>query len=271
MPDEKWVECIHKEIDGLNSPEESSNLRSYLKSHPEEQKLYDDLMHLTGLMKNVVREDQSPKLRDNILKEIPYNMYPHYKLSFTASLVNKVTDLLTPGPALKLSLQYAAAFAAGFVLCMMLFFAYEHKVHQNLFTDSTYMQGAMGVPADPGPFEEADRADIDLPSVRGEIKIYYSTNLVQARLDLQSAGTVEAEIGFDKNDLAFSGWRQLETSVNSHIESDDNKVRLSHDGHQNYWLIFANKTPDVSRLTLKLYKEGSTAYEASFQTGARPK
>lgn len=268
MPEEKWIECIHKEIDGLNSPEESSRLRTYLVDHPEEQRLFDDLMHLTGLMKHVCVEDPSPALKSRIINEIPYNRYPHYKLSYSETLIKNIRHGFTTGDSLRMSLRYASAFAAGFVICMMMFFAYENKVHQNFVTDSTYLQGAMGLPAELGPFEEADRAAIDLPSVRGEFKIYYNRDFIQARLELKSAGTVEAEILFDENDLSFSGWRLLGTPETCQMTAGVNKISLNHDGDRSYWLIFTNKTPNLSKLTLKLREAGSISYEAGFLTGA---
>lgn len=267
MPEKKWVETIHKEIDGLNSTEESSKLKVYLVDHPEENKLYLELLHLSTLIKNVETPDPSPALKKNILSTIPYNLYPKREMSFTVSLIQKLRDLHPVISVPKLNLRYASAFAVGFVFSMILFFVYQSILHPNMAPDSTYLQGTIGLSEERAHFLETDKADIRLPGLKGGLQIFCSKDIIQAALEISSTKPVEVVVGFDKNNLVFDGFRFQAPAEQSKMTIDVSEVTITHAGDQSYWMFFNNKAHVTSTLQFKIFCEGSLIYEAHLKAG----
>ncbi len=76
MIDERTVELIHREIDGLNTPEETSMLRSRLPEDPEAQELYEDLVKLGAILKTVAPAEPPGYLKTSILNTIPFRPQP---------------------------------------------------------------------------------------------------------------------------------------------------------------------------------------------------
>jgi len=75
MITEKQIELIHREIDKLNSAEESRAFQEMLSVNPEVKELYDELHTLSGMLNSVQPVEPSPNLKKLVLNSIDAGRY----------------------------------------------------------------------------------------------------------------------------------------------------------------------------------------------------
>ena len=84
MIDDREMELIHGEIDGVNSPEESVRAQMLINSNPEARALYDDLRQLAGLLRPGAGEELPRSLHNRIMNALPRGLHAPRKSGFAA-------------------------------------------------------------------------------------------------------------------------------------------------------------------------------------------
>ena len=144
MIDTKYIEHINKEIDGLNTPEESIALREYLSDNPEAQKLFDELMEISRMLESVPPIEPSQNLKKYILNDpvtqhyVPRNNnIGHFFLSFVNN-INPLTLFLNLQESVMKKQKYVlAAIVVAIVFVGYMSFFYP-------WPSSSDVQGTIG-------------------------------------------------------------------------------------------------------------------------------
>ena len=107
MIDEKYIELMNKEIDGLNTPQESAELKSYLKDEPEAQKQFNNLLDVSKSLEQLEEIEPSPELKKSIINSINWKKY---------STKEKKRRSFLGFTQLKFNVKYAYVFTCGLIL-----------------------------------------------------------------------------------------------------------------------------------------------------------
>ncbi|MCU0643870.1 MAG: hypothetical protein MUC94_06380 [bacterium] len=155
MIDEKYIELMNKEIDGVITKSEQERLHNYLSANSEAQKLYNDLRQTSELLSKIPRVEPSPNIKKYVMNSIDLNRYS--KATKPGRLKALVSNLLIkPTPKL------AYAFALGILVGILVYSALLENVISKRGTDVADFYGTIGIDEKAG-FKTIQSMPIALP------------------------------------------------------------------------------------------------------------
>jgi hypothetical protein len=251
------LELINREIDGLNSPKETEELRGYLAHDHEATLLYDDLKRVSAILDGAEPVEPPRNLRANILNSIDLKRYAEKRR------LNLVVTVLNFLPQ-RGSLRYALVFTFGIVLGVVIYGLLSDLGKQGP-VENTTLFGTMRLDRATEAFDPADNAEISLQSVQGSISTKHGKGLVSVELALQSQQEVETVLQFDPHALSFVGLQQLDYTGNA-IDIGGNAVHMRNNGDSKHILFFNEKAQSPRPLDFKILSSGSLVYEKALST-----
>lgn len=266
MIEKTYVDLINKEIDGVNSQEDSDKLKSYLAENPEAQDLYNDLLSVSSMLDKIDQIEPSPTLRRDILESLPQKKYATKEKKDPLEGTGNVLKSLLPFQTVKFNFRYAYAFSAGLILGITILFLFVDKIYQKTDLDISDLYGTMMHPGTSESLETADHAEINLDQVQGEIHLKYSEEIVLAELDLNTEREIEIVFEFDEHDISFNSFARLNNNENN-LNIGKNRLRLSNIGDNKYIIIFHDKTESITPMNVKIFSSGDLLYERDISTG----
>ena len=97
MIDTKYIELIHREIDGLNSAHESAELQRFISSSHEAKDLYDELVAVSHMLHEIRSVDPSPNVKKIILNSIDTSRYTAINKQSVSHLISLTITNLQEG------------------------------------------------------------------------------------------------------------------------------------------------------------------------------
>lgn len=250
MIDERYIELMNGEIDGVNSPEESAEWRDYLDTHAEARRCYNDLCQLAGMFDQTKELEPPRELRERILLSISTRERetepPGFIGTITAPFRNK--------PRRKL----AFAFCAGAVIGICLFFIFTRITPIGTPGDFEGLTGTLRI--DPGVrVLIAEPVDFDLNEVTGHARISYTDERILAELELSSKSEIEVIFHYEK-DIHLEGLTV--SGPGSHTtETKEEETRLLHNGDRDYVFVFRNYMRAKPPINIRILAGGDQLFE----------
>ena len=96
MNEEKFIDLINKEIDGIISAQEKKGLMEYLEKNPEAKQKYQDLVDSTKYLDKLDEVEPPEELKSRIMNSIDFNRYTAKKKKKYIIKFPSVDFLLTP-------------------------------------------------------------------------------------------------------------------------------------------------------------------------------
>jgi hypothetical protein len=254
------LELINREIDGLNSPKESEELSEHLSRDHEAALLFEDLNRVSTILDGAEPVEAPRNLRANILNSIDPKRYAEKRR------LNPLTTLVNFLPQ-RGSLRYALVFTFGIVLGVVIYGLLSDMGKQSS-VESTTLYGTMRLDRASESFEPADNAEINLQNVQGSVSTKHGKGLVSVELALQSQQEVETVLQFDPHSLSFVGLQQLDYTGNP-IDIGGNAVHVRNIGDNKYVLFFSEKAQSSRPMDFKILSAGSLVYEKALSTGKK--
>jgi hypothetical protein len=256
--DNRVLELINREIDRLNSPKESEELRGYLAHDHDATLLYEDLKRVSAILGGAEPVEPPRNLRANILNSIDPKRYAQKRR------LNALTTLVNFLPQ-RGSLRYSLVFTLGIVLGIVIYGLLSDLGKQES-VESTTLYGTMRLDRAAEAFEPADNAEINLQTVQGSVSTKHGKGLVSVELALQSQQEVETVLQFDPHSLTLVGLQQLDYTGNP-IDIGGNAVHVWNIGDNKYLFFFNEKAQSPKPVDLKILSSGSLVYEKALSTG----
>jgi hypothetical protein len=257
MIEKRYIELINGEIDGVNTPEESSELRRYFDTHPEAQRYYDELKELGRTFSEMNDLDPPGELREAILASVASRSRKPKRESYLA----RIREWLAP-PARP---RYALAFVTGVLVGFCVFAVSSVVMLRGTDGQIDRLYGTLATEGDAASILSSECIPFDLPELYGGACIEHSTAVVQANLDLSSEE--EIHVVFEYDDLLeFEGLRALDESEHTmHVEG--NRAELTHLGECDYVLVFRDGRSSGSPIHLSVTAEDGLIFEKSIVPG----
>ncbi len=235
---EKYAELMQTAVDGEASPEQLSELKEYLASHPEAQVEYGAFAKLTGILNQVEAIETPSDLHANIMKALP-------RERSTANIGSWRDRWHLRFPLV----QYGYALAAGLVLGAVL----TGVTLKNLSPeDKTDVYGTIA-PA-------TQTIKVAGPNVSGTVELRRSGDSERAVFELNSSQPVEIEVKLGERGLGLAGFRQEPTAISS-LEARDGNVRFRSEGRQHSTLLLTGAKPGSLGISVAFYVEGKLVQE----------
>lgn len=253
MIDDHTLELINREIDGLNSSEETALLQGCLRKDPPAQELYDDLVKLGSMLKTVTTAEPPRYLKTAILNSIQYRR-PQEPRRVRISGIGEFFR------SLKLTPARALTFAAGLALGIIAFTFIPGKGLDDRTGELSNLYGTMMFSDLVAALPVSDQKTFDLGDVQATATLKSSKTLVLAELHFKSRGEVQIGLEYDENAMDFSSFGRVNSSPNS-LTIDRNAVRLRSNGENYYVVAFNRKSLRGFPLRYTVYRSDSPVYD----------
>ncbi len=257
MIDKKYLVLIHKKIDNSIAPEELTDLMSYLSVTPEAQRLLDELTKVSMMLKQVEGVEPPTHLKHDVMLQVRSIHETH---PWRVSWFRRIFGVAEPRPAVKYTLCVAGGILVGFLLFAIMPETFVKRGQ----TELDKMRGSM-VLGPEGNLEIAERKEIGLHGIRGEVVTRFGRGVVTAELSVNAPGAAEVRLQYDSLALVFTGFVQS-SAHHQELSASRNEIRLLHHGTNQYIFTFDKTKSAESNLKIRLVSaEG--LFEDSLSTG----
>ena len=252
MIDSMFSELINRAIDKDLSREELEKLNEYLSNNPEAKKYYNRCLHMKNLLDKAEEVEPDPSLKNNILYTIKHR---HSQVTEKEGILQKILKRFE----YRVQLKYAFFFAAGIVFgLLILTFVGDlgGKYHDKSDFIGTLLMNEKG-----DELKTADNFKFEKNDILGESVLKFSDKYIVQQINISSLENVDISLQYNKDELSFAGFKQLENVKNT-IKIEEDFLEMRNNGHNNYVIIFKKlKKSSLSGIKFKISGSGVTLFE----------
>lgn len=192
--DERYIELMNKEIDGLNTPSESHELQTYLDGNRDAKEYFEGLQRTANALQGVEEQEPPSYLRNHILNSIKFAATATTTRSdWVGRLVETVQS--------RSFRRYSLVFASG--LCIgVLFFVLANPWRENV-EDTSKLSGSMALFPDLSSLKMIDSILVGGEGVEGVFRTYRTEGRIFVETELKSPDRLRVELNSDPAELAF--------------------------------------------------------------------
>ena len=232
-------ELMHREIDGLNSADESARLSEYLKAHPEYAQMYDELRDLSSMLNAV--EDLTPRkhLAAKIMKSVQ-------ERSASRNASPSAFEFLR-----SLTMRPVMTFAAGLALGCLLIVSLSRYAGDSS-ADAKHLLGAF---VDRNSLDEMNivgTTPVTGVGVEGAITAKRSATMILVNVSMLSSGETTLRMKYNVNEMRFKGFVDVRNGSTTAAHVDAGELRCTFTGEHAYAVIFDITGPGSSALGLEI-------------------
>ena len=209
MIDKFYIDLMNKKIDGLNSSEESENIKKFLKTNEEARNYFEELLNLSGLLDGLEEIRLDSKIKANAFEKIKSSYYD-YSIEVNAKYkeLGKIRSLrIYP-----IKLREIAFLAAGLLLAFTLYpFAQNltgMKSDNLVNLTGTFTKNREGTAAD---FNR--KTTLNFESGFAQINVFQSGKNLLLRIDSASEKVVDLRLNVDHTILRFDTFHNVDEKV----------------------------------------------------------
>lgn len=231
MNDDRITELVHGEIDGVNSPEESAELRRKIMRDPAARELHDDMKQLTDALDRMGEEESPADLRDSILEALP-----------NRSRTESTSTHEVPSPT---RWHLPAALAAGLVLGLIIG---PLVINDSAEVDPSDVVGTIGSRLTEPVELDADRFSGTFRGVQNDTRILVT-------FDVEAQGPVEVTLEYDPTAVDLTGFARRGGRF-AVVEARDGRFIVEAENDFRGNLNLERITPATTALQLTIARDG---------------
>ena len=247
------VERMHAELDGVNTPSQSQELKDYLTAHPEARREFDELSALSARLDEQPQVEPPAHMIHRILAAIPFGRYP--KARSTSGLGTWLAHLLP-----RTRLRYVSVFSLGVVAGGILLWTTVSNRQLNTPLDVTNLYGTMRAIEPTDGFQVVGTVGVDLGQVHGEIRLHESNRNLVAEVSLHPSEEIEWVLHYG-SDVAFEGYRQVLGAANL-VTAAGSEMKVSQAGEGRFILFFTENNGAAAPMSIEIFDSGKLIYQA---------
>jgi hypothetical protein len=251
VTEERYIELMHQEIDGVNSPDESRELREYLKRDAKARRHYEELVGVAGILE--CAEEVSPPR--SLRREIMRSVAAHERAG--SGLLAGMRRVLVPEPRLR----PAFAFAGGVAVGLVLFAALSFTLPRMMPGDNDHLFGTLGGRC----YVTTEPVSFDVPGASGRASVRYCAENVTLELSLASESEVLVVLSYDE-EVDFDHMRALSPGDHA-IRVSGHRAELTHAGNRDYDLFFTDYTESHLPMRMRVIADGRPVFDGTVPPG----
>jgi hypothetical protein len=247
------IELMHREIDGLNSADESARLSELLKEHSAYAQMYDELRDLSTMLDAV--EDLTPRkhLAARIMKSVEELSASRHESRSALEFVRS------------LNLRPVMTFAAGVALGCVLIVSLSTYAGDSS-ADAKHLLGAF---VDRNLLDEMETVGITSmkgEGVDGSVTATRSENMILVNVNVRASGESTLRMKYDANELRFKGFVDVKNGSSTAASVGTGEIRCTFSGDHAYAVIFDITSPRTSALGVEVMSGDRIVLEQSIAT-----
>lgn len=257
MKDEKTIELINQEIDGLNSPEESSALKARMESDAEIRNLYEELSTLSDALKNMQTEEPPESLLPNVMSAVRQKISERKKEK--TSTAENFSNIISGYFRVRYAFSFVAGVAATILIISLFFDGFlSGTLDENSLTGTFTEEGLLA------SFEKTDEKNFHLTGAGGNVETARFQKRLLVKINLTSNAGSTVRLSFDPHPLLFHSFVQT-ADAEPAIEIRPDHVSFEHTGENTYLLFFDDGNETETSLLLEVNIDNEV-FEARFKT-----
>jgi len=249
------IELMNREIDGVNSPDESATLQAYLQSNEEGRRYYEGLRGVATLFSTAGDVTPPGDLNRMIMASIPERDARRGAHTERRSMLDAFS------PRRKLAYSFAAGLVLGCVLFLILFNALPRQ--DSLDRKDVY--GALIGRRDGGTVIATEHAILETANVSGSVSVEYRERSVAVICDLNGIGELETTLTPAMN-LPVEGVRAPSCGAFD-VRTSSGGVMLRTPGLCGIIVIFADETGAHPAVNVSIDSGGIRLFEQTIARG----
>ena len=250
----KYLNLIHRELDGELVPSERTELNRALKKDPELKKYRDELIKMNHTLNQIPPLQPSQGLKERIIDSINFNRYKYreHEKNWVTTILGNVF-----GPRYRL----AYGLVAGIFIGMIVSFLFMPDLLTPPQTSLNDLYGTIGIHE--SELHVLQELSITQNTYQGSIKVKSYWNIVGFEITFKTAHETEIQLEYNKDLIVFRGITTLE-SERSAFESSDNLITLTSAQEGNFLILFEKLSKHIFPLTLKINQNGKNIFTQTF-------
>ncbi len=253
----KYLELIHKEIDGIITPAEKKKLENAARKDPDLTRLQKELRNTAEILKQVPVMEPSPNLKKKIIHAIDFSRYS--PRSEGDDWLSKITNWITT-PRLRLAYAVGAGMVMGIVISLLLI----GNPFSNQPIPISELYGTIGI--NENNFQTLKELTIDLEGIQGAIVLNSFQDMVWFEVNIETNQSSEIQFTYDEQLISFIGLRPIAWGKTV-METNQNMVKLLCDRQCHGLVLFHKSSENFYPLTLSLVQSERVIFTQQFLKG----
>ena len=256
MNEDPNIELINKEIDGLNSPEETSRLLHVIEENKHAKLLFEDLKQIDKILGNFRSVDPPAYLHNHIVNSLPRTHKQERKIRSFLSLPISF-------PFVNIRSAYVVTLFIGIAVGLfstMFFLVHNVNNPENLLQVSgssvTQISQTELVLVDEAYFAIPGASDIN-------VSVKYSPEAVFVGIRGNSKTHIDFFVEFPPDMLTFDSFHQFGGEGNQ-VTSEKDKININFNGESNIGILFGRHALTNVPLNIKLSMKGQMIGQKAF-------
>jgi hypothetical protein len=251
MIDDRYIELMNFEIDGVISPGEKLELEKYLAANPNAKRYYEDLRHSVRMIGEAEDLDPPEALRSRIISSIFASREDGEREGFFHSALNALKHNFKKG--------YAFSFTAGLVAGICIFSVIYWTTPRETPSDLENFYGTLGIKGKTGRVLTSDPVDFSTHALSGSARVLYPEGAILAELNLSSDKEIRVVLHYGE-EIHFNGFKPLCGAVNS-MNVTRGRAVLTHVGTCGYVIAFKDSLRTHSTIRMEILADGGSIFD----------
>ncbi len=253
MIDNKYLELLHGELDGANSPQESALLTAYLAANPEAQRLAEELRGMSNLLGEVKPVTPPAHLQYAIMNTIARRRAPRTaKHGQLAAFKNWLIEIFEP----KSAFSFAGGLAVGVLL-----FALALQMTKDGASDSTKLYGTIGAPHTAEQQTASKPRIISHEVATGAMNWHREGDVLVVEITLAAAEAFDLIVLFEPSGLRCKGISVIDGAELPDAVLQAGRLQLSHVGEKSYRITFQASKEAAPAACVQFQRNGALLYD----------
>ena len=251
MSEAKYLELIQRELDGLNSPQQSADLHALMEKNAALHKSYEELRTVVDALEQAEMHEPPAHLKATIMNALPRAKQQPEQTKASRSWL---AGLLPRQPRFQISFAFAGGLALGLLL-FALFTGSELGQNQ---PDASQLFGTLASSTQSG-----QPVAVDLGSTKGTLVVQKSQKGMTIVLDFVADEAVDFVLEFDPERLKFEAILNDGAAPESiQVVAGNMTFRPQNGVKSRISFVTLNESPSP-QLRFKIVENGNIRYETS--------
>jgi len=262
MIEEKYIDLINKEVDGIISEKEKNQLSEFLEKNPQAKIIYQEIIKTSELRKKYYDLDPSPNLKKKILSKIDSDRYTSDR-NETIERSSIVDWFININP------KVVYAFAAGLILGLIVYSVLLTDMNHKNELDNINFYGTIGIP-ETADVQKLDQVSLELSRETGTVNFFKFDKIIWFDINMITSDRYEMAFSFDQTKTSFASFKPLDHLMTT-IRNEKDKIRITLDGNSHFLLLFTQNPTEKSQINLEIVHTTQAPFTYMFKVQSENK
>jgi len=259
MIDQKHIDLMNTEIDGVNTDEQSRELAAFLESNEEAREYFDGLRATARTINSIRNVDAPASLYHRVMSRITRPAEHAHGAHASYESRGGVGDWLR-GLFARPQLRLATSFAVGLAIGVTIYAVITDDGSFRQPLDLSEFAGTMATLDSRNGLDQIADLDVSLAGVSGYVRLHQTGETVIADVALESDRPIQWVLSYDAAEVTLDGFRHLGRPGD--FSSTTSETRATLNGENRYVLLFKESAGVPSPMTLRIYSDDKVVYES---------